>query len=165
MTATPYENPARLDDASAMRFGRPATVVVADEATAQALADLAAVYYGFWNNGSRALFKATVSPAYLDRTLPSGRAQGPQGLADAGAAFFEAFPDGRVYVLQQMLVGDRIISHIRVTGRFTGLRRGVQGKGQTIDYLATDIMRIADSRVVENWHVEDHETLHRQLAS
>lgn len=157
------EIPTRLNDASAVCFARPAVAIIADEPTAQALADLAAVYYGFWNNGSSALFEATISPAYIDRTLPPGRAQGPQGLADAGAAFFQAFPDGRVHVLQQMLVGDRIVSHLRVTGRFTGLRRGVQGEGQAIDYLATDIMRVADSRIVENWHVEDHEALRHQL--
>lgn len=163
MTTTFDEAPAPLDDATAIRFARPTVAIIANEAAAQALADLAAIYYGFWNNGGSALFEATVSPAYMDRTLPLGRAQGPQGLADAGAAFFQAFPDGRVHVLQQMLVGDRIVSHLRVTGRFTGSRRGVQGKGQAIDYLATDIMRIADGRIVENWHVEDHETLHRQL--
>lgn len=159
-----YETPARLDDTAAVCFAHPAVAILADEPAAQALADLAGVYYGFWNNGSSALFEATVSPAYMDRTLPLGRAQGPHGLADAGAAFFQAFPAGRVQVLQQMLVGDRIVSHLRVTGYFTGLRRGVQGKEQPIDYLATDIMRIADGRIVENWHVEDHETLHRQLA-
>jgi predicted ester cyclase len=158
-----YAAPARLDDAAAIRFARPAVEILADEPGAQALAELAAVYYGFWNNGSSALFEATVSPSYLDRTLPAGRMQGPHGLADAGAGFFEAFPDGRVHILQQMLVGDRIVSHLRVTGRFTGQRGGVRGKGQAIEYLATDIMRIADGRIVENWHVEDHETLHRQL--
>lgn len=163
MTTMPYETPARLDDATAVRFARPAVAIFADEPNAQALADVAAVYYGFWNNGSSALFEATVASSYMDRTLPSGRAQGSQGLADAGAGFFQAFPDGRVHVLQQMIVGDRIVSHLQVTGHFTGLRRGVQGNGQLINYLATDIMRIADNRVVENWHVEDHDTLHRQL--
>lgn len=163
MTQVLWVTPTRLDDASAVQFARAASIVVADESTAQALVELAAIYYGFWNNGSAALFDATVSPDYIDRTLPPARAQGPRGLADAGAAFFEAFPDGRVHILQQMIVGDRIISHLRVTGRFTGVRKGSRGEGQAIDYLATDIMRIADGRIVENWHVEDHETLHRQL--
>ena len=154
---------ARLDDAAAVAFARPELLVSTDEA-ASLTANLAATYYGFWNNGSTALFNATVSPGYTDHTLPVGRQQGPSGLADAGAAFFAAFPDGRVKVLQQMLAGDRIVSHLRVTGTFTGRRKGVKGAGQAIDYLATDIMRAADGLIVENWHVEDHETLHRQLA-
>jgi predicted ester cyclase len=137
-----------LDDASAVAFARPDVLVSTGEA-ASSTANLAATYYGFWNNGSTALFSATVSPDYMDRTLPSGRQQGPSGLAEAGAAFFTAFPDGRVKVLQQMLVGDRIVSHLRVTGTFTGTRRGVDGAGQVIEYLATDIMRVADGSIVE----------------
>lgn len=155
----------RLDDDMAVRAARPEQVVQSPEAGTPALTALAASYYGFWNNGSRTLFDATVSPEYSDRTLPTGRAQGPRGLANAAAAFFEAFPDGRVRVLQQVIAGDRIVSHLRITGHFIGLRNGRQGKGQRIDYLATDIMRVAQDRVVENWHVEDHAALHQQIGS
>lgn len=165
MSIVSTEEHSRLDDAAAMSFARPDVLVSADESVASRLSELAATYYGFWNNGSSALFDATVSVDYIDHTLPAGRQQGPAGLAHAGAAFFEAFPDGRVKVLQQMLVGDRIVSHLRVTGTFTGRRKDAQGGGQLIDYLATDIMRIADGLIVENWHVEDHETLHRQIAA
>ncbi len=154
---------SRLDDCAARAFARPEVLVSTDEAAALS-ADIAATYYGFWNNGSAALFDATVSAAYTDHTLPAGRQQGPSGLAEAGAAFFAAFPDGHVKVLQQILVEDRIVSHLRVTGTFAGMRNGVQGAGQLIDYLATDIMRIADGQITDNWHVEDHETLHKQLA-
>lgn len=156
---------SRLHDTAAVAFARPDVLVSANDGTASMLAELAATYYGFWNNGSTALFEATVSPGYIDCTLPAGRQQGPIGLANAGAAFFAAFPDGRVKVLQQMLVGDRIVSHLRVTGTFTGSRKGAEGTGQAINYLATDIMRVADGLIVENWHVEDHETLHQQLVS
>ena len=165
MSGTSPADRLRLDDAAAVVFARHDVLVSADGGAASRLADLAATYYGFWNNGSTALFDATVSPGYADHTLPVGRRQGPSGLADAGVAFFTAFPDGRVKVLQQMLVGDRIVSHLRVTGTFTGSRSGVDGAGQAINYLATDIMQVADRLIVENWHVEDHETLHRQLAA
>lgn len=152
----------RPNDA-AVRLARPA-VLIADDKAEKALGSLASNYYGFWNNGSAALFEATVSHGYSDQTLPPGRAQGPQGLAAAAADFFAAFPDGRVRVEQQILAGDRIVSHLRVTGHFLGVRNGVQGCGQPIDYRATDIMRVADGMIVENWHVEDHETLLQQLA-
>jgi predicted ester cyclase len=140
MSIPPANAHARLDDAAAIAFARP-DVLICEGPTAM-LASLAATYYGFWNNGSPALLEA-----------------------DAGAAFFQAFPDGRVAILQQLLVGDRIVSHLRITGTFTGQRQGLQGAGQAIDYLATDIMRAADGLIVENWHVEDHERLHRQLAA
>ena len=165
MNALSPTDRSRLDDAAAVAFALPDVLISADDRAASSLADLAAAYYGFWNNGSAVLFDATVSPDYTDHTLPDGREQGPSGLADAGTAFFTAFPDGRVKVLQQMLAGDRIVSHLRVTGTFTGRHKDTEGAGQAIHYLATDIMRVADGLIVENWHVEDHETLHRQLAA
>lgn len=165
MSAPSSPDRSRLDDAAAVAAARPDVLVGADKGAASQLATLAATYYGFWNNGSAALLEATVSPSYTDHTLPPGRRQGPSGLADAGAAFFAAFPDGRVRVLQQMLVGDRIVSHLRVTGTFTGRRQATAGAGQSIDYLATDIMRVAGGLIVDNWHVEDHDTLYRQLAA
>jgi len=154
---------SRLGDAAAVALARP-DVLISTDVAASLTANLAATYYGFWNNGSTALFHATVSPGYLDHTLSAGRRQGRSGLANAGATFFAAFPDGRVKVLQQMLVGDPIVSHLRVTGTFAGRRYDVDGAGEVIDYLATDIMRVANGSIVENWHVEDHKTLHRQLA-
>lgn len=82
-------------------------VLVSADDDASRLADLAATYYGFWNNGSAAFLDATVSTDYIDHTLAAGRQQGPSGTADAGAAFFAAFSDGRMKVVQQMLVEDR----------------------------------------------------------
>jgi hypothetical protein len=46
----------------------------------------------------------------------------------------------------------------RSTGRF----KDVRGKGETIDFIATDIHRIADGRIAENWHIEDNLTLLQQ---
>ena len=40
---------------------------------------------------------------------------------------------------------------------------GKAGAGQAVDFIATDILRIADGRVVENWHIEDNLTLMQQL--
>ena len=34
---------------------------------------------------------------------------------------------------------------------------------QTIDCFATDIYRIADGHIAENWHIEDNFTLLQQL--
>lgn len=113
MAALLPADPSRLHDAAAVAFACPDVLVSSDDGAASMLAELAATYYGLWNNGSTALFEATVSPGYTDRTLPASRQQGPSGLADAGAAFFTAFPDGRVKVLQQMLVRDRTYAVLR----------------------------------------------------
>jgi hypothetical protein len=106
MSFSRFADCPRLDDVKAVAFASPDVLVSARDGVASRLADLAATYYGFWNNGSVALLDATVSTDYIDQTLPAGRQQGLSGLAGAGAAFFAAFPDGRVKVVQQMLVED-----------------------------------------------------------
>ena len=39
----------------------------------------------------------------------------------------------------------------------------IGGKGQSIDFIATDIYRVADGRIAENWHLEDNLTFLQQL--
>ena len=73
MSASSHADRSRLDDAAAVAFARPDVLVHADDGAVSRLANLAATYYGFWNNGSTALFEATVSANYTDHTLPSGR--------------------------------------------------------------------------------------------
>jgi predicted ester cyclase len=43
------------------------------------------------------------------------------------------------------------------------LSKPTQGHGQTINLIATDIYRITDGRIAENWHIEDNLALRQQL--
>ena len=81
----------RLDDVEAVAFASPDVLVSASDGVVSRLADLAATYYGFWNNGSVALLEATVSTDYIDQTLPAGRQQGPAGLAKPGRPSLQPF--------------------------------------------------------------------------
>ena len=120
-------------------------------------------YDTFWNNGDEALAKAALSRQFIDRTPPPGRAQGPQGPLQASKTFRQAVPDLSCEVEQMLVVGDRVVSHLHFAGHFTGSFNGIQGKGQPIDFIATDIYRVADGKIVENWHLEDNLTLLKQL--
>ena len=48
-------------------------------------------------------------------------------------------------------------------GHFTGRFGQILGHGQTVNFIATDIYRVADARVAQNWHIEDNLTLQQQL--
>jgi predicted ester cyclase len=74
-------------------------------------------------------------------------------------------PDLRVAVLQQLVVGDRVVSHLRFTGHFTGTFGGVSGQGQSVDFIATDILKISDGKITDNWHLEDNLTFLRQMGA
>ncbi|MGN6481653.1 ester cyclase [Luteibacter sp.] len=144
-------------------------VVIADhslpKATAQANELAARRYDSFWNNGDESLARAALSPQFVDRTLPPGRAQGVEGPLAASRAFRAAVPDLTCQVEQMLLVGDRVVSHLHFTGHFTGTFQGIQGHGQAVDFIATDIYRMADGRITDNWHLEDNLTLLNQLGA
>lgn len=135
------------------------------KATASANELAARRYDTFWNTGDEALAKAALSPHFVDRTPPPGRVQGPEGPLQASKAFRQAVPDLTCEVEQMLVVGDRVVSHLHFAGHFTGSFNGMQGKGQAIDFIVTDIYRVTDGKIVENWHLEDNLTLLKQLGA
>lgn len=120
-------------------------------------------YASFWNTGDEAFARQALAPDFIDRTLPPGRAQGVQGALDASRTFRAAVPDFGCSVEQLIVAGDRVVAHLHFRGHFSGRFGDRQGHGQPVDFIATDIYRIADGRIAENWHIEDNLTLLTQL--
>jgi predicted ester cyclase len=136
---------------------------VADRAQREALTTAARRYASFWNTGDEALARQALAPDFVDRTLPPGRAQGVQGALDASRTFRAAVPDLSCAVEQLIVAGDRVVAHLHFRGHFSGRFAGRQGHGQSVDFIATDIYRVAGGRIAENWHIEDNLTLLTQL--
>jgi predicted ester cyclase len=132
-----------------------------EQADAQIIAALR--YDTFWNTGDEALARAALAPNFVDNTLPTGRPQGLAGPLAASKLIRLAIPDIRCEIEQMIVAGDRVVAHLHFRGHLTGRFGRIQGQGQTIDFIATDIYRVADGRVAENWHIEDNLTLQRQL--
>lgn len=125
---------------------------------------LAARRYGsFWDNGEEALARAALAPDFIDRTLPPGRAQGVEGPLAASKFVRAAVPDMRADIEQMIVTGDRVVVHLHFHGHFTGRFKNVQGKGQAVDFIATDIYRIGNGRITDNWHLEDNLAFLQQL--
>ena len=101
----------------------------------------------------------------VDKTPPEGRKQGPEGAILASRAFRTAVPDLRCDVEQMIISGDRVVSHLHFYGTFTGTFGKLKGKGQKIDFIATDIYEIRDGKIAANWHIEDNLTLMKQLGA
>ncbi|AGO53277.1 putative exported protein [Serratia plymuthica 4Rx13] len=133
--------------------------------TAQLQAQILAAkrYDSFWNTGDEALAKQALASDFTDMTLPAGRIQGIRGALQASKTFRQAVPDLRCEVAQMIVTGDRVVAHLRFSGHFTGRFHGKQGKGQPIDFIATDIYQIKQGSITANWHIEDNLTLLQQL--
>ena len=150
---------ATVSDDVALTMTQPREQIVADDIAPQRLSALlkpVAAFYGFWVNGSPTLLASAIGPDFVDHTLPRGRPQGPTGPAQASKGFLVAVPDLKVAVVQRLIVGDRVVSHLRFTGNFTGTLMGHSGAGQPVDFFATDILRIRNGRITDNWHLEDN---------
>ena len=131
------------------------------QAAAQMLA--ARRYDTFWDNGDEHLARSALAPDFIDATLPPGRPQGVAGPLAASHNFRAAVPDLRCEVEQMIVAGDRVVSHLRFTGHFSGQLNGVQGRGQRVDFIATDIYQVTDGRITKNWHIEDNLTFLQQI--
>jgi predicted ester cyclase len=140
-------------------------VVGATIPDAQREATLNAVraFYEFRNTGDEALLKQAIAENFTDHTLPPGRPQGPEGPAFASRHFRAAVPDLKVEVEKMIVAGDYVTVHMFFTGHFTGQFGQTHGKGQPIAFVATDLVKIENGRITDNWHIEDNLTLLQEM--
>lgn len=120
-------------------------------------------YAAFWNTGERHYADAALADNFTDRNLPVGRVQGKAGALQASANFRAAVPDLRANIEEILISGEQIILRLRFTGHFSGKLGTTQGRGQTIDFAAVDIYRIANGKISDNWHLEDMHQFFQQI--
>jgi predicted ester cyclase len=120
-------------------------------------------FYEFWNTGDETLLKQAIAANFTDHTLPPGRPQGPEGPAFASRQFRGAVPDLGVEVEKTIVAGSYVTVHMKFTGHFTGRLGQTQGNGQQISFIATDLVKVVDGKIADNWHIEDNLTLLKQM--
>jgi predicted ester cyclase len=164
-----------VDSAAFLSSGQPVSegnlsqpnLVIMDKSLstdqAQKTVHAAKVFYAFWNTGDPQFARLALATNFTDRTLPKGRPQGVDGPLFASRNFRQAVPDLRCNIEQLIVAGDRVVAHLRFWGHFNGAFGQKQGAGQTVDFIATDILRVQDGRITDNWHIEDNLTLMQQL--
>jgi predicted ester cyclase len=123
----------------------------------------ARAFYDFWNTGDEIQLRHAIADTFIDRTLPAGRPQGPEGPVFASRQFRGAVPDLSVVVEKMVVAGDYVTVHMHFTGHFTGKFGDTTGKGQPIAFIATDLLKVENGRITDNWHIEDNLTLLKQM--
>jgi predicted ester cyclase len=152
--------------ARAAELLRPEEIIVASAlppAERDAELDAARAFYDFWNTGDAAFLKRAIADDFTDHTLPPGRPQGPEGPVFASRTFLGAVPDLKVTVHKMILAGPYVTVHMSFAGHFTGTFGTVKGDGQPVSFVATDLLRIRNGRITDNWHIEDNLTLLQQM--
>lgn len=154
---------AAISDAELIK---PKSIVV-DQSLGQLQAEkmlrAARLFYTFWDTGEKKYIDVLVDPNFIDNTLPAGRPQGVKGLLFASNNFRKAVPDLHCSVEDLLITGDKVTARLLLTGTFTGEFNGIKGNHKPVKFIAIDILRIKDGKLMEDWHLEDNLTLLQQL--
>ncbi len=76
---------------------------------------------------------------------------------------FDAFPDLRVTIQQQVAEGDTVMTHKRFQGTHLGPFMGVAPSGKSISFGVIDVLRLEDGKIVEHWAIQDRLAMMQQL--
>jgi len=155
--------PTPVPAAGTVEINDLAVATTIPDAQREATIKAARAFYDFWNSGDESLLKQALAPTFTDRTLPPGRPQGPDGPASASRRFRAAVPDLNVTIEKMIVGGDYVTVHMTFTGHFTGMFGRKRGNGQSIHFIATDLIKIENGRITDNWHIEDNLTLLQQM--
>ena len=91
--------------------------------------------------------------------------QGRDGLRAFHEALWEAFPDARLTVEDLVVDADRVALRYRLQGTHSGNYLGVAPTGLGFDVEGLTLLRLADGRVVEEWHSATELAILRQLGA
>jgi steroid delta-isomerase-like uncharacterized protein len=76
---------------------------------------------------------------------------------------FSAFPDLQVKIEDIFAAGDKVAVRLRISGTHAGEFLGVQPTGKKVEYESTEIYRIDDGKIAEEWICSDMLTLMAQI--
>jgi predicted ester cyclase len=133
------------------------------KAEAQKMIQAAQLFYTFWNTGEEKYLQEAVSSKFIDQTLPPGRPQGPLGPLFASKNFRKAVPDLSCSIEELIIAQDKLVARLIFSGHHEGEFLGQKPTGKRIEFNATDILKIQDGKITDNWHIEDNLTLFQQL--
>ena len=104
------------------------------------------------------------TPDVIDHT-PAGEDAGIEGIRALIAAVRDGFSDVQHRILyHHQSEGGWVVMHWRMTAVHTGPAFGFAASGKSVDILGIDIMRIADGRIAEQYHVEEMLKLAQQIS-
>lgn len=116
-----------------------------------------------WQDGRFERAADILHPEFVDHNPAPGQAPGIAGLVAFAALIKKAIPDQKFELVKLFSAGDMVVDHWILRGTHTGPLGIIPPTGRTVEFHGTDIVRIADRRIIEIWHVEDMLTMFAQL--
>jgi predicted ester cyclase len=112
--------------------------------------------YRLFDTGDVAGLHEIVAPDMVDHNPVPGAESGIDGLRLLVAAVRDGFTGTRHEMIHQGETGDGwVVCHWRMTATHTGDWFGTPATGRQVSFTGTDLMRVADGKIVELRHVEE----------
>jgi len=116
------------------------------------------------NQGNFDVIDQIVAPTFVDHHPPApGLPSGSAGVKAAFTSFRAAFPDLHLEVEDMVTEFDFVFARYTLTGTHQGEFLGIPATGKRITISGTDMIRFAQSKVVERWGTQDMLGLLQQL--
>ncbi|WP_339717387.1 ester cyclase [uncultured Sneathiella sp.] len=100
---------------------------------------------------------------FVNHSARPGMEPGRQGMRQLFSDMNDAFPDGRIEILDQISDGRKIWTRKTFSGTHSGMFRGVAPTGKQVGYEVIDIIAVEEGRISEHWSVLDRLGFMQQL--
>jgi hypothetical protein len=91
---------ASVESAEAVEINEIVVAASIPDPQRDATVEAARAFYDFWNTGNEIQLKHAIADTFIDRTLPAGRPQGPEGPVFASRQFRGAVPHSSPHFLK-----------------------------------------------------------------
>ncbi|MFB3787641.1 MAG: ester cyclase [bacterium] len=127
-----------------------------------------ALFDGVWHDRERSArtIESCFTEDYHFHVSPLTEPVSRSGFAEMVVRWQNAFPDGRMNILDLSGEGDKVWCYWESVGTHSGEYLGIPQTGRYVRYLGVDIWRFTESgQVAESWAVPDVFSLLRQLGA
>lgn len=120
---------------------------------------------GYQSGHDVAVAEDLLADDFVDRSPFAGLPPDRNGVLMLFATLFDAFPDLRAEIHDQVEEGDKVVTRKTFLGTHTGDFMGIPATGRDVAWDVIDIVRVRDDKMVEHWNVVDALTLMQQLGA
>lgn len=118
---------------------------------------------GIWGRGQTELVDVNYATDVVDHMPVEGQPQGRDALKDVVSQFRTAIPDMRMELHHVMSAGDHGVDVWTLSGTCKGDLFGQKAKHKRIRFSGIDIVRVADGKIADLWHVEEMAQFAQQI--
>lgn len=116
-----------------------------------------------WGRGQIDLVDANYAEHVTDHMPVPGQPNGRVALKDIVTAFRTTIPDLQMHLHHVMAAGDFGVDIWSARGHVRADEAGVASEGAPVHFSGIDMVRVADGRITDLWHVEEMAQLDAQM--